>query len=153
MLDQFPSRDIDVFYGGWKLGPRGKGNAPGTLRGFFRFCIDREWLAKNPVTSDLKPPLGANRAANKPFTDEDLQRIVAACDQLEPISWSNGKAIGVACLTRPQEQDLDPLFGRSTELSNSPLRAIAAELPAISPPSPALCRSTSTRLAPPGLRS
>jgi integrase len=96
MLDQFTARDIDVFYGGWKLGPRAKGNALGTLRGFFRFCVNREWLAKNPVTSDLKPPLGANRAANKvPFTDEELRRIVAACDRLETISWSNGRASGV----------------------------------------------------------
>jgi integrase/recombinase XerD len=95
MLDQFTSRDVDVFYGSWKLGPRAKGNALGTLRGFFRFCINREWLAKNPVTSDLKPPLGASRAANKvPFTDEELQRIVVACDELEPISWSNGKGNG-----------------------------------------------------------
>jgi integrase/recombinase XerD len=96
MLDQFTSRDIDVFYGSWKLGPRAKGKALGTLLGFFRFCINREWLAKNPVTSDLKPPIGANRAANKvPFTDVELQRIVAACDQLEPVSWSNGKRNGV----------------------------------------------------------
>ena len=96
MLDQFTSRDIDVFYGSWKLGPRAKGKALGTLRGFFRFCINREWLVKNPVTCDLKPPLGAGRAANKvPFTDEDLQRIIVACDQLEPVSWSNGKGKGV----------------------------------------------------------
>jgi hypothetical protein len=34
----------------------------------------------------------------------------------------------VARLTRPQEQDLDPIFGRLEELSNSPLQPIAAEL-------------------------
>jgi integrase len=96
MLDQLRSIDVYVFYSNWKLGVRAKGNALGTLRGFFRFCVNREWLAKTPVTSDLKPPLGANRAANKvPFTDEELQRIIRACDQLEPISWSNGKTGGV----------------------------------------------------------
>jgi integrase len=96
MLDQFTSTDIDVFYGTWKLGVRAKGKALGTLRGFFRFCMNREWLPKNPVSHDLKPPLGASRVANKvPFTDEELERIIRACDRLEPVSWSNGLGKGV----------------------------------------------------------
>ncbi len=40
---------------------------------------------------DLKPPIGANRVANKvPYTDEELQRIINACDQVGTIQWSNG---------------------------------------------------------------
>lgn len=75
--------------GSWARGQRAK--ALGTLRSFFRFCMNREWLAKNPVTSDLKPPLGANRVANKvPFTDAELDRIIDACDKLGTIAWSNG---------------------------------------------------------------
>jgi site-specific recombinase XerD len=57
MRDQFTSADIDLFYGLWKLGARAKGKALGTLRGFFAFCVNREWLPKSPVTCDLKPPL------------------------------------------------------------------------------------------------
>jgi integrase/recombinase XerC len=96
MLDQFTSGDVDVFYATLALGARAKGKRLGTLRSFFRFCMNREWLSKNPVTSDLKPPLGANRAANKvPFTDDELQSIIRACDQLEPTSWSNGRYKGV----------------------------------------------------------
>ena len=104
MLEQFTSFDIDMFFAGWKLGARTKAKRLGTLRGFFRFCAKRKWVAVDPtdpksvgpVSSDLKPPIGANRAANKvPFTDEELQRIIHACDQLEPISWTNGKTGGV----------------------------------------------------------
>ena len=95
MLDQFTSTDIDVFYATWKLGARAKGKALGTLRSFFRFCMNPELLAKNPVTSDLKPPLGANRVANKvPFTDAELERIMDACDKLGTITWSNGRQSG-----------------------------------------------------------
>jgi integrase len=95
MLDQFTSADMDVFYANWKLGARAKGKALGTLRSFFRFSMNREWLMKNPVTSDLKPPLGASRVANKvPFTDDELQRIVDACDRLGTIEWNNGKKTG-----------------------------------------------------------
>jgi integrase len=96
MLDQIRSTDVDVLYTSWKLGPRTKRNALGTLRGFFRFCVNREWLVKNPVSSDLKPPIGSNRIANKtPFTDEELERIMRACDRLEPIAWQNEKTHGV----------------------------------------------------------
>jgi integrase/recombinase XerD len=104
MLEQLTSADIDMFYAGWKLGARTKAKRLGTLRSFFRFCAKRKWVAVDPtdpksvgpISSDLKPPIGANRAANKiPFTDEELQRIIHACDQLEPISWTNGKTGGV----------------------------------------------------------
>jgi len=77
MLDQITSADVDRFYSGLKLGVRAKGKRLGTLRCFFRFCMNRKWLPENPVSSDLKPPIGANRVANKvPFTDAELERIV-----------------------------------------------------------------------------
>jgi hypothetical protein len=105
MLDQFTSADIDVFYARLPLGPRAKAKRLGTIRAFFRFCAKRKWIALDatdpksvgPVSSDLKAPLGANRPTNKvPFTDEELQRIIGACDQLEPTAWSNGRYKGGA---------------------------------------------------------
>ena len=96
MLDQFASGDIDVFYGGWELGARAKGKRLGTLRAFFRFCMNRKWLQENPVSTDIRPPMGANRVANKaPYTDEEIQRIVDACDNLGEVVWSNGRESGV----------------------------------------------------------
>ncbi len=95
MLDQFTAGDIDVFYGSWKMGARAKGKILGTLRAFFRFCANRRWLIENPVSPDLKPPVGANRVANKaPFTDEELQRILAACDKLAAVSSVQGREKG-----------------------------------------------------------
>jgi integrase/recombinase XerC len=96
MLDQFTSGDIDVFYNGLKLGARTKGKRLGTLRAFFRFCLNRKWLPESPVTSDIKPPIGANRVANKmPFTDDELQRIVDACDKVGKVVWMNSREQGV----------------------------------------------------------
>jgi integrase len=96
MLDQLTSSDIDVFYGGWNLGARAKGKRLGTLRAFFRFCMNRKWLSDNPVSTDIKPPIGANRVANKaPYTDEELQRIIDACDSLGEVAWFNGREHGV----------------------------------------------------------
>jgi integrase len=95
MLDQLTSADMDRFYGGLKLGLRAKAKRLGTLRSFFRFCMNRKWLEENPVSSDLKPPPGASRMANKtPFTDTELERIIAACDALGEIKWINERGPG-----------------------------------------------------------
>ena len=95
MLDQITSADMDRFYGGLKLGVRAKAKRLGTLRSFFRFCTNRKWLPENPVSSDLKPPLGASRVANKiPFTDRELERIIAACDALGAVTWTNEQGQG-----------------------------------------------------------
>ena len=84
------------FLWGWKLGARAKGKRLGTLRAFFRFCMNRKWLHENPVSADIKPPIGANRVANKaPYTDEELQRIIDACDRMPDIAWSSGLGRGL----------------------------------------------------------
>ena len=83
MLDQFTRADIDVFYSTSSLGIRSKGKMLETLRTCFRFCVNRELVAKSPVSPDLKPPIGANRVANKmPFTDKQLANIIKACDKV-----------------------------------------------------------------------
>jgi integrase len=83
MLDQFTRADIDVFYSTSPLGIRSKGKMLEKMRTFFRFCVNRELVAKSPVSPDLKPPIGANRVANKfPFTDRQLADIIKACDRL-----------------------------------------------------------------------
>lgn len=95
MLDQFRPGDIDVFYTASKLGPRSKAKMLDRLRSFFRFAVHRDWLPKSPVSPDLKPPKGANRAVNKaPFTDEQLADIIKACDQFEEQRWANRHGSG-----------------------------------------------------------
>jgi integrase len=96
MLDQFRPSDIDVFYTRSTLGPRSKAKMLDRLRGFFRFAVHREWIAKSPVSPDLKPPAGSTRAANKvPFTDEQLEDIIKACDLFEERPWANRHGSGV----------------------------------------------------------
>ena len=96
LLDQLKSADVDAFYGSSRLGIRAKAKRLSTLRSFFRFCVNREWLPKSPVSIDLKPPQGSSRVANKiPFTDLELERIINACDKLPEVQWSNAQRHGV----------------------------------------------------------
>ncbi|MGE3956455.1 MAG: tyrosine-type recombinase/integrase [Vicinamibacterales bacterium] len=94
MLDQFTPGDIDRFWANWKLGPRAKGKRLTTLRAFFRFCVNRKWIPESPVSSDIKAPVGSSRAANKaPFTDDEINRLIAACDTVK-VEWKNETGTG-----------------------------------------------------------
>jgi integrase len=96
MLDQFRPADIDVFYTKSKLGPRSKAKMLDRLRGFFRFAVHRDWIPKSPVSPDLKPPAGSTKAANKlPFTDEQVDDILRACNQFEDRPWANRFGSGI----------------------------------------------------------
>ena len=82
--DQLSVTDMDRFYASWKDGPISKGKKLDKLRSFIKFCVKRKWLADN-IADDLEPPHGASFAANKsPFSDEELNRMYAACDELGP---------------------------------------------------------------------
>jgi integrase len=95
LLDQITSSDMDVFYSGLALGVHAKGKRLSTLRAFFRFGVNRKWITESPVSSDIRPPIGASRVANKfPFTDEELERIIVACDKVGAVSWMNGRDRG-----------------------------------------------------------
>ena len=95
MLDQFAPADIDLFWANWKLGARAKGKRLHTLRAFFRFCVNRKWMPESPVSSDIKAPVGSSKAKNKaPFTDDELHRIITACDEVK-VEWKNETGLGV----------------------------------------------------------
>jgi integrase len=95
MLDQITAGDIDLFWAKWKLAARAKGKRLTTLRAFFRFCTHRKWIAESPVSPDIKPPVGSSKAANKaPFTDDELNRIIKACDDVK-VEWKNETGLGV----------------------------------------------------------
>src|SRR6202034_2367398 len=68
----------------WKDGKRAKAKKLERLKAFVKFCINREWMAKD-ITKDLKAPEGSSIPANKaPFIDDELDRIYAACDAVGP---------------------------------------------------------------------
>jgi len=95
MLDQFTPADIDLFWAGWKLGARTKGKRLHTLRAFFRFSVNRKWILESPVSADIKAPVGSSKAANKaPFTDDELGRIIEACDEVK-VEWKNETGVGI----------------------------------------------------------
>jgi integrase len=49
------------------------------LRAFFEFALEAQWLSRNPVNSLKRPK--ATDAPTLPFTDEEMTRILDACDR------------------------------------------------------------------------
>lgn len=81
-IGQLTVSDMDRFYAAWKDGIRGKAKKLERLKAFVKFCVKRKWLAED-LTGDLEPPQGASVTVPKaPFTDEELQRVYAACDKI-----------------------------------------------------------------------
>ena len=82
MVDQLTVSDMDRFYASWDDGIRAKAKKLDRLKAFVKFCTQREWIKKN-ITGDLEAPEGSSVPANKtPFTDDELDRIYAACDSI-----------------------------------------------------------------------
>ena len=50
------------------------------LRSFFRFCVDRDWIAKNPAKSLRLPK--AQTEPTMPFTETEINAMLAACDEI-----------------------------------------------------------------------
>lgn len=83
-IDQLTVSDMDRFYASWKDGIRAKAKKLERLKAFVKFCVKREWLSKD-ITEDLQAPEGSSVSIPKsPFTDEELDRLYAACDKVGP---------------------------------------------------------------------
>jgi integrase len=78
-LDAVGIDELSRYREKWTLAPGTARTKIGILRAFFRFCVDRGWIEKNPALL-LKHP----RAVHKPtlpFTDEEMVRILAAVEK------------------------------------------------------------------------
>jgi integrase len=72
------SDDLAKFREGWKASPITARTMLERLRSFFRFCIDRGWIAENPAKS-LKPPKDV-KIEVKPYEKRELENIAWAID-------------------------------------------------------------------------
>lgn len=69
------------------------------LRKFFNFCRERDWIRKNPAKSIERPKL---REANdvKPYTSEEIVRIISACDFIGRSDYERLRARAMVLLMR-----------------------------------------------------
>jgi integrase len=70
---------MDDFRETWTDGPGYAAKNVERLRAFFQFCVDRDWIARNPAKAlkTRQPRL----TPTLPFSDEEMDRLIAACDR------------------------------------------------------------------------
>lgn len=79
-LKQITTDNLGEFRKSTADGSRADAGRISHLRAFFRFCLDRQWVDRNPA-APLRAARGAHMPKHKsPFTDAELGRIREACD-------------------------------------------------------------------------
>jgi integrase len=63
-----------------RLAPRTARTELAILRSFFRWCHDRQLIESNPANAQGMPRV--DDVATLPFTDEEVRRLVSACDRI-----------------------------------------------------------------------
>ena len=64
------------------------------LRSFFRFGMAMEWIVRDPAIKERVPsPKAARHHARRPFTHDQIARIVAALDQVREIERRQARAL------------------------------------------------------------
>ena len=74
---------LDVYFQSWKLAGITAEKKVGRLRGFFNFCVERDWIEKNPAKL-LKAPRHV-QTPTEPVSDEDFDKLIEACDGRERV--------------------------------------------------------------------
>lgn len=72
-IDKVTVDDLAKFREKWDLAPSTAGKKLERLRSFFKFCVDRGWIEKNPAKS-LRPPK-ESVIERKPYKADELEKI------------------------------------------------------------------------------
>ena len=87
-LRQLDIAQVRDFRASWKLSARTAVKTLERLRSFLKFCVEWEWLDKNPAKA-IKPGK-VEDAEILPFSQSEVDKILKACDSFN----GNGKRIG-----------------------------------------------------------
>jgi site-specific recombinase XerD len=69
------------------------------LRTFFEFCLDRDWIEKNPAKK-MKMPLDPKPKPREPYTQSEIIRILAAAETFGRNSYERLRAKAIILLLR-----------------------------------------------------
>lgn len=90
-LKQITVVEARDFRNGWALSPRTAGKQLERLKRFFSWCMENDWLTVSPA-KPLKPPKVGDTDV-VPFTEEEVQKVLKACD-----SYTGGNRVRLKIL-------------------------------------------------------
>src|SRR5437879_4773813 len=83
MIDQWEPLDVREFRSSWNVAPGTAVRNMAMLKPFFQWCLDNEWITRNPARL-VKNPKGRDVAREEqklPFADDELKRMYDACQK------------------------------------------------------------------------
>jgi integrase/recombinase XerD len=90
-LNQLGVVEVREFRNGWTLSPRTAGKHLERLKRFLNWCIENEWLTASPAKPLKSPKVGDTDVV--PFTEEEVGKILKACDAYEGGNRSRVKVL------------------------------------------------------------
>lgn len=84
MLDQWTPMDIREMRASWEVAPQTAAKNMSTVKAFFEFCVENDWLPKNPARhlKRQRSRAAADRRNEQklPFSDDEIKRIYETCE-------------------------------------------------------------------------
>jgi integrase len=80
-LKQLGVVEMRDFRNSWTIGPRTAGKHLERLKRFFNWCIENQWIESSPAKPLKSPKVGDTDVL--PFTEEEVKKILEACDKYE----------------------------------------------------------------------
>lgn len=50
------------------------------VRGFFRYCVEQEWMNRSPAAAKTLAPKNLQATNKEPYTSAEIIKILAPCD-------------------------------------------------------------------------
>jgi integrase len=97
-LDDVEIETIDLYRAKRKISAATWVKELAILRSFLGFCVSRKWIASNPA-KEVKPPT-VKPKPKEPYQQEEVFRIIAACDRLGRDSYERARARAMVLLLR-----------------------------------------------------
>lgn len=91
--------DLDRYRQGRKLSALTWSKELQLLRTFFAFCQKRKWIEENPA-KEMRMPRSPKPKPRAPYTEEEITRILAACDSFGRHAYERLRARAIVLLLR-----------------------------------------------------
>jgi len=96
-LGELSIEDLDGYRAGRKISAITSSKELQTLRQFFSFCFERKWIDGNPAKA-IKAPRNIKPKEVAPYTQDEVSRVIAACDAMGRNSYERLRARAMVLL-------------------------------------------------------
>ncbi len=99
MVHAIEADAIDAFRAGRPISAQTWMTELQILRGFFRFCVNREWMIRNPAAL-VATPKNVKPTDKEPYSQNDVVKIIAACDTFGRMPYERLRAFAMILTLR-----------------------------------------------------